>query len=97
MRRAFELEPLGRRELKGLAQPLGLFRVVREVEHPLSRHLAPLIGRDRETERLRACWAEARSGRGQVVLLGGEAGIGKSRLVEYVSDEADAEPEPPLR
>jgi predicted ATPase len=46
---------------------------------------APLVGREQEMALLRACWAQVQAGQGQVVALSGEAGIGKSRLVQVVS------------
>ena len=50
-----------------------------------SRGLLPLVGREQEVELLRARWAQVQTGQGQVVALSGEAGIGKSRLVQVVS------------
>ena len=46
-------------------------------------HLTPLIAREDEVKRLRQCWEEAREGKGQVVLVSGEAGIGKSQLIRH--------------
>ena len=60
-----------------------------EALHPSG--LTALVGREEEFELLRRCWLKATAGEGQVVLLSGEAGIGKSRLttafVELLADE----------
>ncbi len=82
----FNLEDLGTRELKGLAEPVRAWAVLRarsvasrfEALHPTA--LPPLVGREEEFELLRRRWFKAADGEGQVVLLSGEAGIGKSRL-----------------
>jgi tetratricopeptide (TPR) repeat protein len=47
-------------------------------------HVTPFVGRERETEQLLALWSLARSGKGQVVLISGEAGIGKSRTIQQL-------------
>ena len=87
--RLFELADLGRHELKGFAAPQAAFRVVRE--RPVgtrfeARHeehvLRPLVGRDGELALLADAWARAAAGAGSVVLVVGDAGIGKSRLVQ---------------
>jgi class 3 adenylate cyclase len=82
----FEYDFLGQRELKGIDRPLGIWRVMRENEtrsrfHAV-RSVGPLVGREQEISLLTARWRQARTGEGQVVLLSGEAGIGKSRLIE---------------
>jgi len=88
----FECELLGPRALKGLSAPLVVYRAVREgaaqsrFEAAVQAGLTPLVGRDEELQLLRSRWAQAQDGNGQAVLLGGEAGIGKSRLVEAVKD-----------
>src|SRR5215469_10699398 len=81
----FELRDLGTRELKGLAKPVRAWLALREstVEsrfealHPGG--LIALVGRDEETELLLRRWSRAKSGNGQVVLISGEPGVGKSR------------------
>ena len=83
----FEYESLGDVEVKGFATPIAAFRVLRESGigsrfEALRAGETPLIGRDEELELLRRRWAQARAGRGQVVLISGEPGIGKSRLAE---------------
>ncbi len=77
-------------ELKGRAEPIETFRVLglRGAEHgALARTAAPVLGRSTETQLLRECWARSRESIGQVVLVRGEAGIGKSRLVESLREK----------
>jgi class 3 adenylate cyclase len=84
----FVVEAIGERRLKGHPQPVPLFRVLRR-EPRGSRFgaraeadLGPMIGREAEVAALRRAWEQAKSGSGQAVLLTGEAGIGKSRLLQ---------------
>ncbi|MHB8691063.1 MAG: adenylate/guanylate cyclase domain-containing protein [Solirubrobacteraceae bacterium] len=82
----FETEPLGEHTLKGLSRPIAVHRVVRatgaigRLEAAATRRLTPLVGRDRELLRLQEAWYQVQLGRGAIVHLRGEAGIGKSRL-----------------
>jgi class 3 adenylate cyclase len=83
----FEYESLGEVEVRGLPAPVTAFRVVRERGvgsrfEALRTGEAPLVGREEETELLSRRWAQAKAGRGQVVLISAEPGIGKSRLAE---------------
>ena len=55
--------------------------------------LTPLVGREQEVELLRERWAQVKDGLGQVVLLSGEAGIGKSRLVQVLTEQVASEPQ----
>ena len=95
----FACQPLGTPLLKGLAQPLALYRVLYEsmarsrLEAVGSTGWTPLVGREQEVTVLRERWAQVKDGRGQVVLLSGEAGIGKSRLVQVLQDHVAAEPQ----
>jgi class 3 adenylate cyclase/predicted ATPase len=83
---------LGTRKIKGVAQPVELFRVegIDEARSPIEAAgpagLTPLTGRDHEISLLKDRWEQAQEGMGQVVLLVGEPGLGKSRLV-YVLKE----------
>jgi len=89
----FECEDGGQPELKGISTPLTLYRVVKEgeaqsrFEVALQTGLTPLVGRAHEIEFLRDRWARATQGAGQVVLLSGEPGIGKSRLVQEFKEQ----------
>jgi class 3 adenylate cyclase/predicted ATPase len=81
----FVAEERGSHELKGLPQPVTLFRLVRASgggRRATQRHLTPLVGRDEEIALLMRRWERARQGDGQLVLIAGEPGIGKSRLIE---------------
>ena len=95
----FACQPLGTPLLKGLAQPLAVYRVLYEsmarsrLEAVGSTGLTPLVGREQEIGLLRERWAQVKDGIGQVVLLSGEAGIGKSRLVQVLTAQVAAEPQ----
>ena len=88
----FELRELGPTWLKGFAQPVGRFQVLRE--HPAgsrfearqSGRALPMVGRDQELALVLERWRQAVAGEGQAVLLVGEAGIGKSRLIQAALD-----------
>ena len=97
----FECEDLGDFSLKGIPEPVHVWRVIAEskgasrFDAVRAQNLAPLVGRRDENEMLDQLWREVRTGGGRAVLLSGEAGIGKSRLVEALRqrlrDEAHAE------
>lgn len=99
----FELRDLGSKELKGIAGPVRAFAALRasSVESRFeAMHvggLTALVGREEELELLMRRWASAKSGEGHVVLLSGEAGIGKSRLCAALIECLAAEPHIPLR
>ncbi|HEV8713758.1 MAG TPA: adenylate/guanylate cyclase domain-containing protein, partial [Candidatus Binatia bacterium] len=88
----FEGQDLGPQQVRGIATPLVLYRVLREsgvqsrFEVAVTRGLTPLVGRTEELALLRRHWERAKDGEGQVVLLSGEPGIGKSRLVQEVKE-----------
>ncbi|MGE0827250.1 MAG: adenylate/guanylate cyclase domain-containing protein [Candidatus Binatia bacterium] len=93
----FECQDLGPQTLKGILTPLGVYRVLGEsgvqsrFEVAVGRGLTPLVGREEELSILQRRWAQAKEGAGQVVLLSGEAGIGKSRLVQELKQSISAE------
>ena len=93
----FDYRDLGAVTLKGFAEPVPAWQVVGQSAQQ-SRFdalheagVAPLLGRDEELELLLRRWQQAKNGEGRVVLLSGEAGIGKSRLatalLERIADE----------
>ncbi len=93
----FEFEDRGQPELKGVATPLTLYRAVRESEvHSrfevvVRKGLTPLVGREHEFGLLCERWQQVKNGEGHVVLLSGEPGIGKSRLVEALKETVERE------
>ena len=94
----FELSNLGAHDLKGFNEPVRAWRVVRagsaesRFEALHGRHLIPLIGREEELQLMLARWRRAVDGEGQVVLLSGEAGIGKSRIVKALRERLATQP-----
>ena len=99
----FDLEDLGPKELKGIAGATRAFAALRagsaasrfEAFH--ASGLTALVGREEETELLLRHWSKAKGGEGQVVLLSGEAGIGKSRLTAALLERLSGEPHTRLR
>jgi class 3 adenylate cyclase/predicted ATPase len=89
----FAVRSLGEHALKGIPQPVPVYQVEREtgaagrLDVERARGLTPLVGRDHEVALLKARWERVREGAGQVVLLSGEPGIGKSRLLQVVRDD----------
>lgn len=89
----FELNDLGRHEVKGLAEPVAVYAVLSErtLESRFaargSADLSEIVGRDQELALLLERWGQACDREGQMVLLSGEAGIGKSRITEALIDE----------
>jgi class 3 adenylate cyclase len=99
----FELEDLGAKDLKGIAEPVRAWAALRtssaegrfEALHGAA--LTALVGREEELELLLRRWSKAKAGEGQVVLLSGEAGIGKSRLTAALLERLATEPHTRLR
>ena len=94
----FECEVLGEQDLRGVSQPVVVYRVWHEsgIQNRLDlasrRGLTPLVGREQEVGLLLDRWEQATNRQGQVILLSGEAGIGKSRLVQVLKDHIADEP-----
>jgi class 3 adenylate cyclase/predicted ATPase len=94
----FECQALGAQTLRGVAEPVQVYRVLQDsgargrLDVAVTRGLTPLVGRESEVTLLLERWAQARSGHGQVILLSGDAGIGKSRLVQRLKDHVANEP-----
>ena len=98
--RYFHTVSLERRKVSGIAEPIEIFSVedVRPAENPINAlpaaRLSPLTGRDQELNLLKDRWEQAHEGMGQVVLLIGEAGLGKSRLVHTITQHARGDGSP---
>ena len=99
----FELEDLGPQELKGISGPTRAWAALRAAsvegrfEAMHAGGLTDLVGRQEELDLLLRRWSRAKSGEGQVVLLSGEAGIGKSRLTAALLERLATEPHTRLR
>ncbi|HLN48302.1 MAG TPA: AAA family ATPase, partial [Steroidobacteraceae bacterium] len=99
----FELEDLGPRDLKGVAGSARAWAALRastmesRFDALHTTGLTDLVGREEETDLLLRRWSRAKTGEGQVVLLSGEAGIGKSRLTAALLERIAAEPHTRLR
>src|SRR5262249_10124991 len=94
----FACQDLGTQTLRGVAEPIAVYQILREsgatsrLEVAQPRGLTPLVGRESEVTLLVERWEQAKAGQGQVVLLTGDAGIGKSRLVQTLKDYVANEP-----
>jgi class 3 adenylate cyclase/predicted ATPase len=99
----FELQDLGAKDLKGIAGPARAWAALRtssvesRFEALHTSELTALVGREEEFELLMRRWARVKTGEGQVVLLSGEAGIGKSRLTAALLEHLAPEPHTRLR
>jgi class 3 adenylate cyclase/predicted ATPase len=99
----FELQDLGPKDIKGIAGPVRAFAALRassvegRFEALHAAGLTALVGRGEELELLLRRWARAKTSEGQVVLLSGEAGIGKSRLTAALLESLAGEPHTRLR
>src|SRR6516162_917264 len=84
----FVVEDYGAHQLEGIEHPVQLYRAIqptvvrRRTQRGAARSLTPFVGREDDTRLLLSRWERAREGQGQLVLVMGEPGIGKSRLVE---------------
>ena len=99
----FELEDLGANDLRGIAEPVRAWTAIRpsSVESRFdalhASGVTQLVGREEELELLLRRWSRAKTGEGQVVLLSGEPGIGKSRLTAVLLERLATEPHTRLR
>jgi class 3 adenylate cyclase len=99
----FELQDLGAKDLKGIGGPVRAWAALRPAsvesrfEALHASGLTALVGREEELDLLLRRWSKAKTGEGQVVLLSGEAGIGKSRLTAALLERVGAEPHTRLR
>ena len=99
----FDLEDLGNHDLKGFDEPVrvwsvsGARRTESRFDATRADRLTEIIGRDEELEMLLRRWRRAKAGEGQVALISGEPGIGKSRLVRELQDRIADEPHYRLR
>ena len=99
----FDLQDLSAQDLKGIGSPVRAWAVLRPAsiesrfEALHASGLTELVGREEELELLLRRWLKAKAGEGQVVLLSGEAGIGKSRLTAALLERLAAEPHTRLR
>lgn len=93
----FLYQDLGPRPLKGVSIPLEVYQVLGErdvqnrFEVAIRTGLTPLVGREEEMALLRQRWERAKEGEGQIVLLHGEPGIGKSRIVQEMKEQVTRE------
>ena len=81
----FVAEEQGARDLKGVPEPVSLYRIIRASgggRRSGARTLTPFIGRDEELRLLTRRWERTRAGDGQLALIVGKPGLGKSRLLE---------------
>jgi len=94
----FECQDLGAQTLRGVAEPVHVYRVLQEsgaqsrLDIVSVRGFTPLVGREQEVRSLLERWGQVKDGQGQVVVLSGEGGIGKSRLVQILKDHVASEP-----
>jgi hypothetical protein len=94
----FEYRNLGAVEVKGIAEPVPAWQVLRPTtlasrfEALRGPALTRLVGRDEEIDLLMQCWARTRAGAGQIVLVSGEPGLGKSRIAAALEERFPDEP-----
>jgi TOMM system kinase/cyclase fusion protein len=98
VRNMFETEVVGGLTPEGATRAIETYRALRPDptarpnEHGMAEGLTPLVGREAEVKELRSLWDRSRGGEGQFVMLAGEAGIGKSRLVELLKEQIATQP-----
>lgn len=93
----FDFKYQGEHSLKGISRPVEIYQVISESSARTRLDVAaitgftPLVGRSQEWQSLISLWEQAKEGKGQVALLSGEAGIGKSRLVHKLKEQVAQE------
>ncbi len=97
VRGLFVCSDLGAQPVKGVSAPVQIYQVLRESEAPsrlevAGAHLTPLVSREQEVGMLLDRWEQVKDGLGQVVLVSGEAGVGKSRLVQVLKEHVATQP-----
>ncbi len=99
----YECRDLGERDLKGFPEPIRAWSVIRPVraesrfDVTRTAGLTPLVGRAEELDILLRRWRRAKQGEGQIALISGEPGIGKSRLVHALQERIVQDPHTPVR
>lgn len=94
----FESCELPPQTISGFSSPMQLYKILGEsraksrLDVAITTGLTPLVGREPEVSLLQERWEQTKGGAGQVVLLSGEAGIGKSRMVQVLKDHVGKEP-----
>lgn len=95
---AFDLQDLGSREIKGISRPLSVYRVLaaksstNRFEAAHGGSLTPLVGRSIELSLILDRWQKAKEAEGQIILLSGSPGVGKSRLIHELKSNIQHEP-----
>ena len=94
----FEVKSIGKHTLKGISEPMELYQVLHEsgaitrLDVAKNKGLSPLVGRRNELDILIEYWEQAKKGNSNFILLHGEAGIGKSRLVDTMEEKIALDP-----
>ncbi len=98
VRNFYNCQPLGACSLKGVSQKMDIFKVVQEIEVPYSfktqviTGMTPFVGRENEVRKLLTTWENVKKGRGEIALIIGEPGIGKTRLLRVFEERIKDEP-----
>jgi len=98
VRNFFHCQPLGAYSLKGVSHKMDIFQVVQEIEVPYSfksqviTGLTPFVGRENEVQKLLDTWVNVKKGQGEIALVIGEPGIGKTRLLRMFEEQIKDEP-----
>ncbi len=98
VRNFFNCQPLGAYSLKGVSHKMDIFKVVQEIEVSYSfktqviTGMTPFVGRENEVRKLLTTWENVKKGRGEIALIIGEPGIGKTRLLRVFEERIKDEP-----